>query len=488
MPQSEEYIRIIFGLKIKKLREEQAVSLKEVSAKTGISISYLNEIENGKKYPNPQKIARLAEYFDVGYDQLVALKVSKELAPIANYLSMDVVNDDLLETFGIEKSALLSIVLSNPLKVSAFINAVIEIANTYNLKTEHFYFLCLRAYQELNENYFEEIEDASDAFRKAHFGHTVADVSATVYQHVLEKEFKYNIQKTDFKDYPTLRSLRSVFIPEKRLLLYNEKLTEQQKIFLFGREIGFEVLDLKKRPFTTSWLKVESFDHVINNFKASYFAQALHLERESVVKDLEHFFSLQKFKASFIHQLLAKYNSSPEMLLTRFTNLLTKYFNINEVFFIRYSSREAEKNLKEISKEMHLLKQSSNREYLRSEQNFRREITRVVVRYLSEETDEKEGAKVAAFISQSPNGNEYFTISTLTPMPELNNENNSITIGFVLTEAVKKKIKFIQDAKFQSTELQQYFDAKRSAQKKERETPLRKLQEADFSKLKEDIR
>lgn len=487
MLQSEEYIRIIFGLKIKKLREEHAVSLKEVSSKTGISISYLNEIENGKKYPNPQKVARLAEYFDVNYDQLVALKVTKDLAPIANYLNMDVVNDDLLATFGIDKSALLSILLNNPLKVSAFINAGMEIASSYNLKQEHFYFLCLRAYQELNENYFEEIEEAVDVFRKAHFGQTAADISSTVYQHFLEKEFNYTIQKTDFTNYPSLYSFRSVFIPEKKLLLYNEKLTEQQKVFLFGREIGFEVLDLKKRPYTTSWLKVESFDHVINNFKASYFAQALHLNRESIVKDLEHFFSLQKFKAVFIHQLLAKYNASPEMLLTRFTNLLTKYFNINEVFFIRYSNKEAEKNLKEISKEMHLLKHTSNREYASSEQKFRREITRVVVRYLSEEADTKEREKVAAFISQSPNGNEYFTLSALTPMPELNNNNNSVTIGFVLTESVKKKIKFIQDAKFQSTELQQYFDTKRNAMKKQRETPLRELQEEDYARLKSDV-
>jgi hypothetical protein len=30
-----------------------------------------------------------------------------------------------------------------------------------------------------------------------------------------------------------------------------------------------------------------------------------------------------------------------------------------------------------------------------------------------------------------------------------------------LTESIKKKISFISDTKFQSTELQQYFDAKR---------------------------
>jgi transcriptional regulator with XRE-family HTH domain len=458
---NQNYIKIIFGIKIKKLREEHGFSLKELAEKSKISLSYLNEIENGKKHPNPDKIAQLADAFGVSYDQLVTLKVNKELTPIANFLSLEFVNDELLETFGIEKTALLNILLNDPLKVSAFLNAGIEIGRNYQMEAQHFYFLCLRAYQELNENYFEEIEDIADEFRTKYFDSHAHNISSTLYQHFLEKEFGYQIIPTSFKSYPKLTALRSVFIPEKKTLLYNSKLTESQKLFLFAKEIGFEKLQLKKRPHTTSWLKVESFDHVINNFKASYFAQALHIEREFLIKDLENFFRQTKFKSSLILNLLDKYNASPEMLFTRITNLLPKFFGINEVFFIRYSSKEAERNLKEISKEMHLVKSTSNLEYSQKEQQFRREITRVVVRYLNEELESKETVKTAAFISQSPNGNEYLTISILMPMPELNNKNNSITIGFVLTESIKKKISFISDTKFQSTELQQYFDAKR---------------------------
>jgi transcriptional regulator with XRE-family HTH domain len=116
-----DYIKIIFGLKIKKLREEKEISLKTLATATGISISYLNEIENGKKYPNTQKVSKLAEVFEVPYDQLVALKVNKELTPIANYLNLDIVNEDLLSTFGIDKQALLSILIKEPLKVSALL-------------------------------------------------------------------------------------------------------------------------------------------------------------------------------------------------------------------------------------------------------------------------------------------------------------------------------------------------------------------------------
>ncbi len=462
MQQSNEYIKIVLGLKLKKIRQEEKLSLKEVSEKSGISISYLNEIENGKKYPNPKKIMQLAESYKVPYDQLVTLKVNKELAPIAHYLNLEIVNDDLLETFGIEKAALLAILLKDPYKVSAFINAGLEIARNYQLDRDHFYFLCLRAYQELNENYFEEIEEAAEQFRKENFGENVSDVSSALYQHLLEKNRGYNIVKYNFEKISELATLRSVYIPEKKKLLYNAKLTESQKIFLFGRELGFEILSLKKRPYTTSWVEVPSFDHVINNFKASYFAQALHIEKGMLIKDLEYFFSATRFKAKYLINLMQKYNASPEMLMTRITNLLPKYFGINELFFIRYSSKEADKNLKEISKEMQLLKATTNLDYTQKEQSFRREITRIVVRYLNEEMESKEDYKIAAFVSQSPQGNEYLTISILMPLAELDNKNNSVTIGFVLSDALKKKIQFISDAKFQSTEIQQYFDAKRN--------------------------
>ena len=47
---AEEYIRLIFGLKIKQIRTEKDLSLFGLSKLCGLSKSYLNEIEKGKKY------------------------------------------------------------------------------------------------------------------------------------------------------------------------------------------------------------------------------------------------------------------------------------------------------------------------------------------------------------------------------------------------------------------------------------------------------
>ncbi len=445
---TEENIRIIFGLKLKKLRTDRKYSLQELSGKSGVSVSYLNEIENGKKYPKPDKINELAKALETTYDQLVSLKINKNMTPVVQVLNLKIINDFLFETFGVDKGLLMSMMASAPSKLSALINSVFEIARNYNLQEEHFYFSCLRSYQEMNDNYFEEIEVAVENFRKEIGLETGSQLSATDYAQLLTEKFNYRIEETDFIEYPKLRGFRSVFIKgEQPTLLFNRKLTEQQKIFLYGRELGFSYMNIQKRPLTTSWLKVESFDHVLNNFKASYFAQALHINKETLNKDLEEFFSKSTWQPEFLLQLLDKYNTSPEMLFQRISNLLPKYFGFNELYFIRYSSKEAAKHLKEISKELHLSRNQVDLEYIISEQNYRRWITKLLMRHLDKNrsaSDEKT-TQMDAVITKNEDGDEYLTISLLRPMPELNNNANSVTIGFVLTDAIKRKINFLND-------------------------------------------
>lgn len=65
----EAYIKLIFGLKLKQIRTDKNLSLFGLSKLSGLSKSYLNEIENGKKYPKPDKIAILAERLEVPYDR-----------------------------------------------------------------------------------------------------------------------------------------------------------------------------------------------------------------------------------------------------------------------------------------------------------------------------------------------------------------------------------------------------------------------------------
>jgi len=64
-------IRYIFGMKLRNFRQEKDYGLKELAALTGLSASYINEIEKGKKYPKAEKIMMLADGLGVDYDDLV---------------------------------------------------------------------------------------------------------------------------------------------------------------------------------------------------------------------------------------------------------------------------------------------------------------------------------------------------------------------------------------------------------------------------------
>ncbi|PJA97725.1 MAG: transcriptional regulator, partial [Ignavibacteriales bacterium CG_4_9_14_3_um_filter_34_10] len=61
MDKKRNHIKLILGLKLKQLRQEKHLSLIEVASKSSLSVSYLNEIEKGKKYPKVEKIAQLAQ-------------------------------------------------------------------------------------------------------------------------------------------------------------------------------------------------------------------------------------------------------------------------------------------------------------------------------------------------------------------------------------------------------------------------------------------
>lgn len=67
-------------LKIKELRKKRHLSQKDLAEMAGISVSYLSEIESGKKSPNMRRIAQLAQAIGVRpLDLLTTDQFSEEL-------------------------------------------------------------------------------------------------------------------------------------------------------------------------------------------------------------------------------------------------------------------------------------------------------------------------------------------------------------------------------------------------------------------------
>ena len=349
----EEYIRLIFGLKLKQIRTEKNLSLFGLAKMTGLSKSYLNEIEKGKKYPKRDKIVLLSEALETTYDQLVSLKLDKNLAPIGEILQSRILKEIPLDVFGIKESDLIDIIAEAPVKVNAFISTLFEIAKHYNLTRESFFLAALRSYQEANNNYFEEIELQVEKFAKAYSLDLNKRLNSKDFEEILVEEYGYTIENDELAQHKELNNLRSVFVPSSKTLLVSSETDDSQRMFIYAKEIAYNFLNITDRLFTFSWIKFDSFDQVLNNFIASYFAGALLIPRKSLVASLKTFFDKKTFSTNDFQMLMDGFTDSPETFYQRLTNVLPKDFNLKNLFFLRFSYKP-ERGDFQLTKELHI--------------------------------------------------------------------------------------------------------------------------------------
>lgn len=71
--QSENDCKILFGARLKKLREKQGLTRKNVADYLGITRASLEYYEKGKRTPNISTIAKIVKYFNTTTDYLFGL-------------------------------------------------------------------------------------------------------------------------------------------------------------------------------------------------------------------------------------------------------------------------------------------------------------------------------------------------------------------------------------------------------------------------------
>ncbi|HEY0977916.1 MAG TPA: helix-turn-helix domain-containing protein, partial [Flavobacteriales bacterium] len=237
MELKSDQIRLVFGMKLKRLRTAKGLSLAELSSRTGLSASYLNEIEKGRKYPKAERITPLAAALGTTYDKLVSLKLDKQLTPISDILNNELLQELPLDLFGIDRIKLMSVLGNAPAKAAAFIKTLSRIAGDYNVTEEHFYFAALRSHQELHENHFDETEEAVIRFRERFELRDDDEIGSAQLRQLLQERFNCTVEERSFTADEELSHMRSIYIPELRKLLVNARLAENQKAFLFAKEL-----------------------------------------------------------------------------------------------------------------------------------------------------------------------------------------------------------------------------------------------------------
>lgn len=484
---NEVQIRTIFGLKLRQLREEKALSLFGLAKKTGMSKSYLNEIEKGKKYPKTDKVLILAQALDVDYNELVSLTLNGKMAPVADLVSSGILEEIPLSLFGIEEQQLIDIMISAPDKVNAFISTIFQIARNYNVTRENFYLAALRSYQEAHLNHFKSLEEVAQNTDR-HF-HLYADgqVQLETLEELLTDELGYVI------DYKTLTGenrspkVRSIFIDgASKKLLIDPEISDSQKVFLLAKELGYHQLKITIRPQTFTWIHFNSFEEVLNNFRASYFAGALMLPENRLGKELKDFFANKSWEPKVFVDLVKRHTESMETFFQRLTNILPGNFAIERLFFLRFEGKFGEDEFL-LSKELHLGRQHQPHGNQADDHYCRRWIALDILsnpeKYVSSNIEL--GIQRSSYVDTDF---EYLVISTRQADPFKPDYYRSISIGIEINERLKKQVAFLRDEAIPKKQVSVTCESCPIMDCKERVVPPIRLQEVhENDKIQEHV-
>ena len=446
MVDQQSVIKMIFGFKAKYLRQQHGLSLEELAERAQLSKSYLHEIEKGKKYPKVDRIHSLAKALGVEYDYMVSMRSSKKLQPIVDLLSSDFVKEFPLELFGISPEKLFELFSNTPDKVNAFVATIFKITRNYQMEREHFYMAALRSYQDLHDNYFPDLERAVRDFRSRMGLPPKSILTTEQLEELLAKHYGITTDNERMGKSAALQLQRSYYKERTRTLYVNTGLSSAQKNFLLGRELAFQYLALEERPYFTRIVEVDSFERLLNNFKASYFSVALLMEETGMVADLQSFAKQYEWRPEGLHELLQKYNVTPEMLLQRWTNLLPQHFGIKDLFFIRLVGAKGLQHFR-MTKELHLSQMHNPYANQLNEHYCRRWVSVNLVKQQKTVGAATRLPLVDAQISaywQTPN--RYLCLSMAKPDFHYPERGISVTIGLLINEQLRQHFRFVDSS------------------------------------------
>lgn len=435
------------GLKIRHLREEKKITLSELGQRTGISVSYLNEIEKGKKHPKPSKAALIAEALGTTYDKLVSLQLDKKLKPIAQLLGSQLLHDLHLEYFGLDTAMLMENFAAAPDKLTAILSTIGEIARRSDIDLEAFYMATLRTYQEMHLNYFPELEQQAEAMEGL-LGYSAAAAHSTQLFASLQSLYGITVVE-DLHTTPGLEGLRSLLLPAAKQLRINARLSETQRRFVAARELAFQCMGITERPLTSAWVKISHLEMLLNNFRGSYVAGALLLPQDDMVEQLQQLFAQKTWQARHWEEVVQAARVSPEMYLHRATSILPRFFGIQQLFFLKFEHDTTLQEI-ELTKELHLGGLHHPHAKAGREHYCRRWISITLLQELAERQKAADAPPYLTGLQRSlyADGNQsYMVLSMARSFSPSPSRNSSISLGLPITDTLQERIAFLSSKK-----------------------------------------
>lgn len=415
-----------------------------------MAISYLSEIEKGKKYPKPEKILSLAKALGVSFDELVSLQLGDKLIPLSGVLKSGILQEIPLEVFGLTPTGLLEMMSDEPQKISALFDTFVKIARRFDVKIEHLLLAAMRSHVEQNKNYFEDLERAAESFRRAHAWARRPVPDLTHLRDHLANACGYTIDDRTLAGHAELQDLRAVTLqgdtPHPRLLL-NPRLGEWQRAFLLAREIGRRELGHNEAVVTSPIVRVDSFGQLLNNFRVSYFAGALLLDPALLVADLREFFTSPVWAGDALVAIKRKYQATPEMFFHRLSQIVPHYFGLEQMYFVRFDHRRGTPEVR-IGKELHYQRMHASHSIGVNEHYCRRLVSLDALRRFESQQAATGSAATVAGAQRSrfhSTEDDYFSMALAHSHYLDAGLNSCVTIGFQINAAFRDTVRFWND-------------------------------------------
>ncbi len=358
-----ELLKFLLGLKLRKLRFEKGLSLQALSQLSGLSSSYLNEIEKGKKYPKVDKLILLAKSLKIRLEDLKGGAVDKSIVPLTDFLSSDFFKTFPLETFGMNRGDLFDLMSNKPEKFASLIATFVGLARHYEMEPQEFSKLALRSYRESKEHHFPDIEETALEFRKKVLGRQNRPLDEKLLADFLKNYINVSIYTLKANKLPVWPPGDAIYLDGKKpKILFHEDLDRSSRLFFLSKELGKVALGLKRESFIDLAYDTGTFVERKNDLMNYAFACALLWPRDQFEKSLREFLAEKVFSEKKLLSFLGEGPFLPEIFIQRMTQVFPQMLGIKKLFYLKFDTYEktsfnkknCAENLFYVTDELHL--------------------------------------------------------------------------------------------------------------------------------------
>ena len=339
-----ELLKFLLGLKLRKFRFEKGLSLQGLSKLSGLSSSYLNEIEKGKKYPKVDKLILLAKSLKIRLEDLKGVTVDKSIVPLTDFLSSDFFKTFPLETFGMNRGDLFDLMSNRPEKFASLIATFVGLARHYEMEPQEFSKLALRSYRESKEHHFPEVEEMAMEFRKKILNDPNKSFNEESLTDFLKSYFKTSVHTLKANKLPVWPPGDAVVLAgKKEKILFHEDLDRSSRLFFLAKELGQKALGFKRKNFLDLAYDTGTFVERKNDLMNYAFACALLWPRDQFEKNLREFLSERLFSEKKLLSFLGEGPFLPEIFIQRMTQIFPQMLGIKKLFYLRFDTTPKKK-------------------------------------------------------------------------------------------------------------------------------------------------